>query len=355
VVAKGAHLAGISRYGNSKRVLSGLDPLEDVTCWVEGLTSRKYAEELLASRHTLKGSMTIAERSESVAKLTTMACKYLDQAAKGPREVSFLPLYYAFLCLSKAYITIGPFADEIVQNRRHGATYDVEKNPGLLEDDFIGLYPKGTIPLLYRTLLGESMFQKAVPPIAIKMGDIYRYIVDISAEYSEATGKNNMLVPFTIDVEVLGDTQRIVASYAGVGGESEFNDVNIADLQAFKGLNKEDGESSRLVSKWYDAGDTESMLHCVRPALLYGHNSNRTEFQFVPQSGGDILLPEEIPLLCAFYHMSCVVRYNPEALGRLADSKFWPVLLALRRHGTYKFLLLFWNFATQCCTYIEGV
>jgi len=74
----------------------------------------------------------------------------------------------------------------------------------------------------------------------------------------------------------------------------------------------------------------------------------------VPLSNCELLLPEELPLIIAFYHMSMVVRYNPDALRELSNSQFWPVLLVLRRHGIYRFLLLFYSFVTQCCWQIAN-
>ena len=89
--------------------------------------------------------------------------------------------------------------------------------------------------------------------------------------------------------------------------------------------------------------------------MLYGAvDELGVGYQLVPVAGGKLLLPEELPLICAFYHMSSVVRYDPDTLTKLMGSRCWPMLLALRKHGTYRFLLLFWSFAMQCSSYIMG-
>jgi len=269
---------------------------------------------------------------------------------RGPKEVSFLPLYYAFLNLSKAYIVIGPYGNELNKNRWHGARYDTTKDVKTLDDEEIELHTGGDIPLLYRTLTGEDIKTK----MNLKMRDVYPYITDVSAEYGMATGKKNKLIPFRISViNGTEGRQMIRAEYAGPD-KTEFDKVNISFLQGYRGLHKDAPGSVSLSSQWYDKDDTVSLMSCIRPAMLYCRcNYGRDFYQSVPFSRGKLLLPEELPLILAFYHMSNVVRYNPDGLDRLMDSKYWPVLLVLQRHGAYRFLQLFWWYVTQCCTYIQ--
>lgn len=342
----------LHRYEKINVVQSPLDPFDDVVCWVKGLTSAKYVEELLKSKHSLQGPIGVRQRSQIVAGLVQLACKYFDQAQNGPQDVSFLPLYYALLNLSKAYIAIGPYSNELSQNRKHGATYEPEKNVRTLDNDYIKLRSMGAIPLLYRTLVGEDLFENVREPLTIKMRDIYPYIPSISAEYKTATGNESRLIPFRIWIAEKQGKEMVVARITE-GYEQEMDKVKIAWLQGFNGLRREDAKQPNLVSELYDKGNMQSLRSCLRPAMLYGAlYIQGGSIQYVPWSRGKLLLPEELPLICAFYHMSSVVRYNPDALSKLMDSKYWPVLLALRRHGVYRFTLLFWSFVTQCCTYI---
>lgn len=340
----------VNRYKELTIVQSSLDQLEDVMCWVEGLTSARYVGDLLKSKHSLTGNLSVRYRSESVSKLVTIACKYMEQAKKGPEEVSFLPLYYACLNLLKSYIIVGPYGAELSRNRWHGASYNPNRDFKSLDDDFIKLEKRGAIPLFYHTIVGQSIGR----PLTLAMREVYPYIVDIGAEYNRVSRSKNRLLPFEIKIAHKGETQRIEASYIGTD-QAEFAKVRIMTLQAFSGLRRESKGSTKLVSKWYDKNDTAAMMACLRPAMLYGRSQSpfRQNFNLVPSSSGNLLLPEELPLICAFFHMSAIVRYNPDGLQRLMDSKYWPVLLVLRRHGLYRFLMLFWSFITQCCTYIE--
>jgi len=45
-----------------------------------------------------------------------------------------------------------------------------------------------------------------------------------------------------------------------------------------------------------------------------------------------------------FFWLSNVVRYSPEQLEELQDSRLWPILLTLRKHATLRFLILFWSY-----------
>ncbi len=61
-----------------------------------------------------------------------------------------------------------------------------------------------------------------------------------------------------------------------------------------------------------------------------------------PLCSKHLLLPEELPIALMFFHMSSVVRYKPEFLERLQQSKHWPVLAVAKRHSLLRVLLLFW-------------
>jgi hypothetical protein len=341
----------IHRYKDVETLVSHLDPLEDVICWIEGLTSTVYVKDLLKSKHNLTANTSIRQRSEDVAKLVEVACKYLEQARKGPEEVAFLPLYYAVLNLVKCYIIVGPYYAQLASNRWHGIRYDTSRNFNSLDDDSIEFKRGGAVPLFYNTVVGQSMFQNVNPPY--RMREIYPYIIDIRAEYGMATRSKDRLLPFVITVNQQGQRQRVEATYWG-RDKRVFSNVRIGTLQAFKGLRRETKDSSKLISRWYTTNDTTHMMECVRPAMLYGSRFSQSEnaYDLVPSVKLDIFLPEELPIICAFFHMSNIVRYNPDGLEKLADSKYWPSLLTLRRHGLYKFLLLFWSFINQCCTFI---
>jgi hypothetical protein len=89
---------------------------------------------------------------------------------------------------------------------------------------------------------------------------------------------------------------------------------------------------------------------CVRPVLLY---SDLTGNPLTPLSSKPLLLPQEIPIALAFFHMSSVVRYKPEFVARLRDSRYWPVVATTRYHGMLHFLRLLWSYVHQRELFIQ--
>lgn len=343
----------IYRYPETTDVTSSLSPLDDMLCWVEGLTSAKYVKDLLLSKHNLTGNLSITERSDYVSKSVGVACQYLEQAQKGPKEVSFLPLYYAILNLLKSYIVIGPYGHQLNSNRWHGASYNPNNNFQSLDDEEITIQKNGAIQLFYHTVVGQSIFNKIKHPLTLKMRDIYPYIVDISAEYAMVTGRNRRLVPFHVNTVENSGKIRIEANCISIN-EKELSAVPIHTLQAFNGLRREKKGGTKLVSKRYSTNNITFTKRHLRSAMLYTRKVGQLSppFSYIPSSKAKLYLPEELPILLAFFHMSSIVRYNPDGFKKLMNSEYLPVLLVLRRHGLYRFLTLFWSFINQSCTFI---
>ena len=89
---------------------------------------------------------------------------------------------------------------------------------------------------------------------------------------------------------------------------------------------------------------------CVRPALLYSDISGNP---LTPSSSKPLLLPQELPIALAFFHLSSIVRYKPEFVARLRDSRFWPVVSTTQYHGMLHFVRLLWSFVHQTDLFIE--
>lgn len=343
----------IGRYPETREVFTSLDPLEDVKCWISGLKSKRYLTEFVKDKHALQGRISLQERINAATAFIEIACEYLEQAHNSPQSVSFLPLYYAFLNLAKVYIIFGPFADDLKRQRRHGVTYDPTlKDSRTLETEYIRIRPEGAITLFYRTLLGSYPLRRY-----IRLSDIYPYILDIDAEYHTATGHYTKLAPFLIEVkQKKNGKQKLYAKLdREMMGEPIPHCTELRYLKAFKGMHKDASDPDLLTSPEIPAGSTKSVRHFIRPPLLYGfkESGESPTYQFVPVCNSGTLLPEEFPILLAFFHMSSVIRYNPQFYKKLIDSKYWPMLLVLRRHATFKFLILFWSFINQTSLYIS--
>lgn len=113
-----------------------------------------------------------------------------------------------------------------------------------------------------------------------------------------------------------------------------------------------DSVGAYLARRPLRAGVTEAnaVRAGLRTYLLYSDSDGKP---YTPVSARSLLLPEEIPIALAFFHLSSVVRYKPEFLSKLRDSRYWPVLAALRYHGLYRATLLFWSHVQQRTLFIN--
>jgi len=92
----------------------------------------------------------------------------------------------------------------------------------------------------------------------------------------------------------------------------------------------------------YDSSITIQMP--IKVGTFHGTTDTGFITTSTPVSGSNLLLPEEFPIILAFFHLSNVVRYAPDRLERLFDSQAAGMLETLIRQGSYRFLELFWNF-----------
>src|SRR5262249_34546787 len=115
-----------------------------------------------------------------------------DQALASKPETSFLPLYYSCLNLFKIYLLLAGKRVQLEANRWHGAKYlEGEMGKNYLNQQ-IQIFNRGTIPLIYSTMLGKAISTKN---IKIRLGDLYSQIFSISAEYELITKKPPTFFP----------------------------------------------------------------------------------------------------------------------------------------------------------------
>lgn len=342
----------LHRYPEYHIVISRLNPLEDICCWIQGLKSISYLKELARAKHGISGS-ELKKYGRLACSFVEIATEYLDQAFGGPSSVAFLPLYYAFLNLSKACIVLGPYREELPKHRLHGASYPgAEKDSRGLETEEILLHPRGTIALLYKTLTDGLEVKRR----RISLSRIYPYILDIEAEYRMITGHPGLLRPCRVDIVERNSASRLECRLLPTDDPIP-NADDLRHLKAFSGLRRDSHRPDHLVSKFVKARAQDALAplrQAIRPFLLYVPSgvSHESWFTEVPVSSSHLLLPEELPILLAFFHLSSVVRYKPEFHSKLMDSRYWPLLLAMQKHSSFKFLTLFWSFVHQTSFYI---
>ncbi len=330
----------MNRYQEQRSILSVLDPMADVLNLVSYLRVTDHLVDLLVRRHGLPHA-SAKRRSKRVVPHVETALEYVEQCLAGPEALSFLPAYYAVLNMMKVYILAGPHHEALPRQSWHGATYDgYAKDSHSVMTETIALKTGGAIPLFYATVTG-ARYQKDV---SMKMRDVYPYIVDVGAEYTMVEGNNGRLCAFDIG-EATGRDGQKHAVLRFVPFEPT-DRIAKNQLKLLKGR-WERVKASHLTYRSPPLGtDVQDLDRAVRswlkPHLIYHWPDEK--LGITPINGRLLEFPEELPIALAFFHMSSVVRYKPEFLARLRDSRHWPMLSAARRHCLLKFLVLFWSF-----------
>lgn len=338
------------RYPRVRSVKFMAERLEALMTMVEFLTSADYTEQLLISTH-LVPKRDAARRAKAIGAHVKTALAYIDQARGGSPDVAPLPSYYAVLNLLKVYILCSGSAARLSANRWHGASYDgYAKTSHSLRTEEIVLRSGGAIPLAYEVITGQRIRDKT----SVRLGDVYGYIPAVSVEWSAASGEDSMMANLVASVVTGSRGLRAQIDLALLDPPTHVPPpksvaripalANVVARRKFYGFHSK---------PWYLAATPEReifRLH-VRPYLLYESTDPREELSVgytpTPICSRSLLMPEELPIVLALFHLSSVVRYQPEMLARLRDSRYWPVVASLRLDGVCRFLELFWSYTHQ--------
>ncbi len=338
----------ILRYDTTEAVLTPLNPLEDLISWITGLRSTGYTSDILRVNHNITNKADIRQGSQLISLFSNNAVGLLDQAYAGPEEMSFLPLYYSILNLSKIYIILSGHMGLLATNRYHGVSYNPNQKTSrdLLTEEIV-FKQNGVLPLFYWSITNEIWrFDKK----KIKLGDIYPYIFGISHEFGHAYKVPWALQTISVEIPERGDDGlrlNITLAKSNHPNASKRRYLKIMNGE-FKYKEKNNTYISDSKVDTLDKDTKELLLKNIRRCLIYTTSGEfDSTISLTPISGMPLLLPEELPIWLAFFHLSNVVRYNPEFIVKLTYSKAWPMLLALRKHTILKFLTLFWSFLHQ--------
>lgn len=337
----------IIRYDKSSIVISKLDPLEDMLCWIRGLRSKGLTTNILKEIHGIRGARDIERRSVAISAHAEAAAGLLEQGFSGPIETSFLPLYYGLLNLSKIYIICSNQFSLLAGIRHHGATSEPRRgNPtrNFLKDTVV-VKPKGTIPIFYKTVTGINLSREN----RIKLYEIYPFIQDISYEYSQLHDVKFPLQYCELESKKDGANGHKILLTLKAPQPQPRNSNHSGCNQFLKEFDKVENNKYQTEIIRGDFEEVEKQLKSnIKRFLLYEQLVLPGKIvTLLPISGKRVLLPEELPILLAFFHLSNVVRYNPELLLQLKNSPEWGMIQTLRRHGAFRFMMLFWSYIQQ--------
>lgn len=333
----------ILRYDDIEPVITKLDPFEDVTNWFAGLRSKDLAAGILREAHGFGTTNEIGLSAKAISSHSIQATNLLDQALSGPKEVSFLPLYYALLNVVKICIIVSGQRNLLLLQKYHGVQYNPSGkfSHDLLTEE-VELKSKGAIPLFYSSITNE-----AIPKMKLQMSSIYPYIRSISHEYNSAYRKQSKFIG--VNLSIVGDDiagYRLTASLIDsnrIGGALSRSSVKL--LKDFEKVNSNPMTYQTRLVKGNRAEAKKKLYACMRRYLICADLESSKGYSAVtPVTNFRLLVPEELAILLAFFHLSNIVRYNPEYLEKLKDSKSWALLLCLRRQAALSFLELCWSF-----------
>ncbi len=350
----------ILRYDSTKVVSTRLEPLDDIISWFTGLRSKGFVGDLLKEIHGFNDRDKINRASKAISSHAENAVNLLGQGFSGSTDVSFLPIYYALLNIAKIHIISKDNQSELELQRLHGVSYNSRSSRDLMTEE-ITLHKKGAIPLYFQSITNQNLVgnKKTIP---VKMNEIYPFIRSISHEFLEIYNPAQLYYPISINLEGNDkDGYRLKADITDKTHLQNFNKRYIKVLTGFnlvpKVHNTKKGRVinmtgvnsyiTRLVKDSKENAERLLVKKYLRRYLLSTVVQGNAASTITPISNNRLIWPEELPILLAFHHMSNVVRYNPEMLEQLKDSKAWTLLLTLTRHGTLSFLELSWSAIQQ--------
>jgi hypothetical protein len=331
------------RYRQIHAIASPLDPFSDVLVLMEYLTVQDYLTDLLISKHGLT-KKEAPSRAQQIRPHVRAATGLICQTLSSAPELSFLPAYYGILNLLKVYILVGTFHDQLPTNRWHGATYPVgAKDSRNLLTEQIVLRRYGAIPLFYRTVTGTQM-----RPPKLALSDILPFVSGIGAEYHLATGKESGVRILQIAQEKLGSGEyQTQVHLRPLQGEQAV--YSPKDFKVLRHFSQHPEAPNVFVGKTFSRKlkeDDSLFRKQFRSELIYFYPYVDGELA-TPLSSKHTLWPEELAIALLFFYMSSVVRYKPDFLARIRDSRYWPILATARQHSLLRMLILCWSHVHQ--------
>ncbi len=334
------------RYNSSTTVRTPLDPIEDLVSWISTLRSKGYTSDVLKREHGFADAKEIRTSADLIGILSSNAVGLMEQAYSGRPQHSYLPLYYALLNLSKIYVVAAGNREKLFTNRYHGVSYNpVEKNSRDLLNERIVLKTNGVFRLFYESTTKQPWVHSN-RKLTLKC--FYPFIQNIGHEFFQFYKQTPPLQPIEFDLVTTskgGHKVRVMAPNVGLPHYDKIRYYKI--LKGFSSTRQKGVFETRVISGMNERDARQVLLKQLNRELIYcktKHNLQTGRPLYVtPLSNIAVHLVEEIPIWLAFYHLSNIVRYNPEQLEKIQNEKSWGMLLALRKHAILRFMLLFWS------------
>jgi len=340
----------IYRYGNQPHIVHTRgNPLDDYISLISSLRGKSVIADYLRNKHSFTDASEIEATSRAISSHLEYALILLDSGLKQPAEISFLNLYYAMLNLAKIMIHFGGKGKQLAGERWHGAFYrnDTNTRPSIIADN-INIGKNGAILLLNEVIHGSrTLIQEKV----INIVDIYSNILAIGYELSHITKVEDGHINIDIDiVSVSTDEHRLqFINHERPNGLT----LDLGKIHAVNGFGQNPAAGNVFVSPTIrdpsrELAKERLIKSYVRRELLITGADPTTQFSCVSAyRDSQYYFSEEIAVLLAYFHLSSLVRYNPEQLELYRDSMQWMLIMGLKQNGVLTFLENFWNYVNK--------
>jgi len=264
--------------------------------------------------------------------------------------------------LAKVAIVFDGGLASLAAQRTHGASWSgITRRSQDLLTDHVTLHEKGSLALFYTTITGDAWPSSPQKTKAggwisskkqkVELKLVYPSIYSIGYEFCEAYGRECDLDRVAVRLARVGNAEkwRVLTSFSGsnVAGSHHFTvgmtkSAN-ASLYQSKPVSAKTPEEAR--QKMESKFRWHLLHHVVGPGGVETYTSRKR---------GNIQMPQEFAILLAFFHLGNVVRYDPERLGRLVDSRACSMIDAARRHAVLDYVLAIWSFVKRRTVLISG-
>ena len=148
----------LHRYPRCDSFTTAMNVDQDLLDLIQGLTSQAVVSDILHERHSFSSSRKIHTATQMIVDHVRQGLRFVEQARMGPRVVSFLPCYYAFLQFAKTVIVARRGAVGLQGAISHGLSYrESAKDSRSLTGDEIYVWGGGVFPVFYEVLTGQTL------------------------------------------------------------------------------------------------------------------------------------------------------------------------------------------------------
>ncbi len=325
------------RYKETNVISTRLDVLEETMNYLSFFRSLEFTEDNLLKTHNIRNAAKRKILAKEIKEHISLSIDLANQAFNSKEELSYLPLYYSCLNLIKAHLLFMNKKEDLYRNLKHGMSY----NEKLMRRDFFNeeltFYKDGVVPFYYRTISGKTITNSE--RIRIKIKDVYAKIKDIYAEYLLLSSGHSQIIELKGGIiEYQGEEFikliKHSSRYENLPSLRSVSSINNFKLHPDKQLylSKEPIINENQIEKYINDNINKYYIS------NYFCNNCKEFHLYTFVSGAKHVFNEELSIALAYFHLSNIIRYNPIHYRKLVDSKYNPLITALRKNGYFTFI-----------------